>query len=63
MTAPLQRGARYATGYFNARGRLVLVREDGSTATQPVILIRGQLVDHGDGTYDILPHHLGVTDA
>ena len=55
MTSSLQRGAKYVSGYFNAVGRLILVREDGSEQSQPVIIIRATLVDLGDGTYDLIP--------
>ena len=50
----LQAGARFVSGTADT-GQVVLVREDGSAAPVPgVVVVRGVLVDNGDGTFDIV---------
>lgn len=44
--------AKWVLGQADS-GRLVLTRADGSTERAPVLLIRGSLVDNGDGSFDI----------
>lgn len=49
-----ERGPRFISGEAST-GRVRLRREDGSVAMCGVIMIRGELVDNGDSTFDIVP--------
>jgi len=46
-------GAKFVSGVADT-GRLVLTREDGSTAVCGVVLVRGvRLTDNADSTFDL----------
>ena len=50
----LQRGPKFVSGQTNANGRIVLTREDGTVSSPlPVMILRGSIVDNGDGTVSI----------
>lgn len=53
MTAIPFTKSKFVSG-FMTDGRLVLVREDGTTARCGVVIMSGAaLVDNGDGTWDV----------
>ena len=47
-------GAKFISGEAED-GRVRLTREDASVATTGLLMLKGTLVDLGDGTFDIVP--------
>lgn len=54
MTVSQPRGPKFVTGQTNSHGRIVLTREDGTVSTPlPLLMLKGSIVDNGDGTVSI----------
>lgn len=49
---PTPKGAKFVSGSLET-GRLILIRDDGSTARCNVLMCLGTLVDNEDSTFDI----------
>ena len=49
---PTPKGSKFVSGSLET-GRLILIRNDGSTARCGVLMCLGTLVDNEDSTFDI----------